>query len=189
MGKMPALAMVIMMALAAGSATPLLLKAQNGGNAAAVGTGIGAQAAPADDMPHRTAKAFAPFIRAIVTRRINTATQIFKLRRPAEAALETPDAVRILARFQKPDRLELNLIGGRTLGQNIGILYFTIATEDGPVAFKINYYGFGEDMYVARMEITDDWEQIEQASATMETLPAPITVPLSGQIGGDGGGQ
>ena len=157
--------------LAAALIAPLALHAQSRQPAPPAAGGT-------DDMPHRTAKAFAPFIRAIASRRYNTAQQIFKLRRSVQAALEDPDTTGILARFIKADRFELNLIGGRTLGQNVGILLFTIASEEGPVAFKIYYYGFGTDIYVARIDVSDDWDQIEALSGTVDSLPAPVTVSL-----------
>ena len=169
MRKKPILVVALAALVALGSLTPLALKAQNR-NAP--------PAAAGDDMPHQTAKAFAPFIRAIVSRRYNTAQQIFKLRRSVQASLEDADTTGILARFIKADRFDLNLIGGRTLGQNVGILLFTMASEDGPVAFKIYYYGFGNDIYVARIEVSDDWDQIEALSATVDSLPAPVTISL-----------
>jgi len=163
-------ALLIVLALLLTSAAPMLLRAQV------------APARAADDMPHRTAKAFAPFFRALVQHRLNTAQGFFKMRRSVEMELETADNLQILSRFQKPDTLDLNLIGGRTLGNNIGILFFTIATLDGPVAFKVYFYGFDKDVYVDRLDITDDWDTIEQTAASLEMLPAPITTPLSGQI-------
>src|SRR5436190_1575802 len=86
MRKMPAVAMIVLTALAVGSASPLLLNAQN----ASVGTGASGAAAGNDDMPHRTARAFAPFLRAIIQRRISTAQQIFKVRRNVSNMLDQP---------------------------------------------------------------------------------------------------
>ena len=189
MRKMPALVLIVVIALGVGSAAPLVIKAQNNGGAGG-GAGNPQALATGEDMPHRTAREFAPLIRAMVTRRFNSVKPIFKIRRSVETSLEQPEAVRVLSRFQnKPDRFDLNLIGGRTLGNNIGILYFTIATEEGPVAFKVYYYGFADSIYIARMDIMDDWAEIETTSATMESLPSPITVSLSGQIDNGGGGQ
>jgi hypothetical protein len=172
--------MVVLMA-AASIAAPLLLRAQQG-----VPTGGGAPGAAGaqpqvDDMPHYTAKKFAAFLHAIVLRSPNKAMQVFKIRRAVQNSLEQADTIRILGRFQRPEKLELNLVGGRTLGKDMGILFFTIATSDGPVSFKIYYYGFEQDLNIARIDISDDWDTIEQQSATIEILQAPITVPL-GQI-------
>ncbi len=173
------LALVTITALAIAGASPLVLRAQVAG---APGRG-------ADDMPHRTAKAFAPFFRAILLHRINTAQGFFKMKHSVSTELETPENIDILSRINKPDNLELNLIGGRNLGNNIGILFFTIATQDGPIAFKIYFYGFDKDVYIDRMDITDDWDTIEQTATTLEMLPSPITTPISGEIDDNGGGQ
>ena len=170
MRRKSVLALLVVLALAMTSAAPVLLRAQN------------APARGGDDMPHRTVRAFAPFFRALVQHRLNTAQGVFKMRRSVEMELETVDNEQILSRFQKPDTLELNLIGGRTLGNNIGILLFTIATQDGPVAFKAYFYGFDKDIYVDRLDIIADWDVIEQSCTTLEMLPAPVTTPLSGQI-------
>ncbi len=177
MRKTPAIVVLLLAGFIIGSAGPQISSAQNGG----------ANLRPGDDMPHRTAKAFAPFIRAVIARRMNNAVQIFKLRRGVETYLEQAETVQILGRFVKPDRLDLNLVGGRTLGQNIGILFFTVAHEEGPVAFKVYYYGVGDDIYIARMDITDNWDEIEAAAVSVEALPAPIVVNLGGAI--DEGGQ
>jgi len=178
MRKMPAVAIALLVGLMIGSATPHISTAQN--------TPAGGRPG-GDDMPHRTAKAFAPFIRAVIVRRMNNAAQLFKLRRSVQTYLEQPETVQILGRFVKPDRLNLNLVGGRTLGENIGILFFTIAHEDGPVAFKIYYYGVGEDIYISRMDIMDNWDEIEPAVQNLEALPAPIVVSLGGTIDETGG--
>src|SRR6185369_12673864 len=114
MRRSPAVLLLILAAFAVGSATPVMLMAQNGGGMTSVPGAAG------DDMPHRTAKAFAPFLKAVITKRYNTAQQIFKIRRSVENSLEEQQSVRILNRFNKPERMDLNLVGGRTLGQNIG---------------------------------------------------------------------
>lgn len=157
------------------SAAPLHVYAQNANGQAPM---------QADsDTPRRTVKAFAPFIRAIVGRRMNVAERIFKIRRNVQGTLELPNTVRILGRFQRPDQLEMSFIGGRTLGRDVGILLFTVVTEDGPVAFRVNYYGFGNDMWVARMEVSDDWDDIERLALTVDPLPqGPVTTSLGGQI-------
>ena len=99
--------------------------------------------------------------------------QIFKVRRTVETSLEQPETSRILARFQKPDELDLNLVGGRMLGNNMGVLLFTVATQDGPVAFKIYYYGFDQDVNIARIDVMDDWDEIERRRpAGVEALAA-----------------
>ena len=171
MRKTPIVAMIVLAALAIGSATPLMLKAQN------AGAGRGPVAA-VDDLAHRTARGFAPFIRAIIMRRVNTAQQIFKVRRNVMMSMEQGDTVRILSRFQKPDTLSLNLVGGRLLGQNIGILLFTISNDEGPIYFKIYYSGTDDQIYIDRMDIGDDWDDLEAAAVSVESLPAPITVSL-----------
>lgn len=176
---------LVVLILGLAVSAPLLLRSARGQAGAG---GVAAAGEAGDDMPHRTAKAFAPFIHAVVTRRVTQAQRIFKMRRSVETAIEQADTVRIFGRFTKPDGLDLNLIGGRTLGQNIGILLFTVATEDGPVAFKISYYAYGTDMYVARMEVVDNWDDVERLAATVDMLPAPVTVPLGSDPVGAGGG-
>ncbi len=171
MRKTPAVALIVLAALVIGSATPVMLQAQTG----AAGRG---PAVATDDLAHRTTRAFAPFIRAILMRRVNTAQQIFKMRRPVMVALEQQDTVRLLSRFQKPDSLSLNLVGGRLLGENIGILLFTLSNEEGPIYFKVYYYGFEDQIYIDRMDIGEDWDDLEKAAVALESLPAPITVSL-----------
>ena len=178
-GSLMTLTLIVLAALMLGNfgPAPVQAQAQNNGQGGAQG----------EDMPHYTARKFAPFLRAIVLHRVNTAQKIFNMRRSVETMLEQPETIRTLAHFQKPDNLALNLIGGRTLGQNIGILLFTVATQDGPVSFKIYYFGFAQDITVARMEISDDWDVIETASSNIDLMSAPITVPL-GQVDENGGG-
>jgi hypothetical protein len=179
MRNLMTLTLIVLAALMLGNfgPAPVQAQAQNNGQGGAQG----------EDMPHYTARKFAPFLRAIVLHRVNTAQKIFNMRRSVETMLEQPETIRTLAHFQKPDNLALNLIGGRTLGQNIGILLFTVATQDGPVSFKIYYFGFAQDITVARMEISDDWDVIETASSNIDLMSAPITVPL-GQVDENGGG-
>lgn len=173
MRKWPAVAVIFLAGLFVGSAGPSITQAQSGGTGGA---------RPTDDMPHRTAKAFAPFIRAIIGRRMNNAQQIFKLKKPVQTYLEQAETVQILGRFVKPDRMDLNLVGGKTLGQNIGILYFTVANDDGPVGFKIYYFGIADEIYISRMDIMDTWDEIEEATVHIDSLPAPIVVNLGGVI-------
>jgi hypothetical protein len=161
---------VVALALAAGVVPHFVRAADNGqmGNM------------PSDvDMPHRTAQAFAPFLKAVVSRRMNVAERIFKVKRNVTSSLGDQNTVRILGRFTKPDQLDLNLIGGRTLGKDVGILLFTVATEDAPVAFKVYYYAFGQDMIISRMEVVDDWDDVERLASTVDLLQQPITVSLA----------
>jgi hypothetical protein len=175
MRKMPLVLIALIVGGMIGSATPMLVQGQARAGAAAV-----APPAPgADDMARRTIRAFAPFLRALVSRRYNQAQGIFKIRRSVQAYLEQEEPTRIMSRFIRPDRFDLNLVGGRTLGQNIGILLFTIAAEDGPVAIKIYYYGYGNDINVSRIDVSDDWDEIELLSSTVEVLQVPVTVPLT----------
>jgi hypothetical protein len=183
MRTLAAVAGLALMALAIGSSAPLLVKAENPPVNKLV------PVADTDTLPQRTTKAFAPFLHAIVQRRMNQAERFFKIRPSLRATLELPETERILARFRKPDEMSLNLIGGRMLGQDIGILLFTVATEDGPVAFKVFYYGYGQDMNIQRMDITDNWDDIERLSSMVDMLPVAVTVPLGGQPIDAAGGQ
>ena len=174
MRKMPALFLTVIAALAIGGAAPLLLRAQAGGTVRP-----GAGAATAESVPQRAAREFAPFIRALIQRRVTNAQQIFRMRRPVINSLDNADNVRILGRFQKPDRFDLNLVGGRMFGKNVGVLLFTVVNEEGPVSFKIYFYDFGDQRYVDSMEISDDWSELETAATTVDLLPTPITLSLS----------
>lgn len=176
MRKLPAIAMIVLTALAVGSASPLMLQAQ-----VRAGAGAPGAAGTVDDVPHRMAREFAPFVRAVILRRLTAAQQVFKLHRNVMNTVASPETAQVLNRFNKPDRLDLNLVGGKILGQRIGILFFTIAHLDGPVAFKIYYYGYNGDTYISRIEITDDWDDIETMSQTLEILANPVAVPL-GQL-------
>jgi hypothetical protein len=181
MRKMPALALIILTALLIGGvAAPLLLRAQT----ATPGRGSGA-AAVENDVPHRTARSFAPFIRALMQRRLTTAQQLFKVHRPVLETLDLPDVMRILQRYQRPQQYELNLVAGRLYAPNTGIVLFTIVNEEGPVYFKIHYYTYAEKTYIDGLEISDDWGFMEAAAEHLESLPAPISVPVnSAEVGG-----
>ena len=134
---------------------------------------------PADDLPRQTTRAFAPFLRAILTHRTNVAERLFKVHRSVFTNLEQQEEVRILGRFNKPDQLELNLVGGRVFGPQYGysLIYRGHGRWSGLLP-EIYYYGYGQDMYVARMDMSDDWDEIERLCTTVDILPVPITVML-----------
>jgi hypothetical protein len=180
MRKMPAVVLIVGAALMIGSAAPMLVSAQTGGR-----TGPAA-AGNAEDIAHRTARSFAPFVRALITRRITTAQQLFKMRRNVLMTLEQPEVIRVLSRYQRPQRYDLNLVAGRLFGQNAGILLFTVINEDGPVYFKVYYYAYGDQTYIDRLEISDDWDDLEAAAERLESLPTVISVPVS--VGPETGG-
>jgi hypothetical protein len=175
-----ALAGMALVALIVGTTAPLVMHADAQVNP-------GAMPAPmqADDIARTTTRRFAPFLRAVVTRRMNVAERIFKVRRQVYATLDQQDTARILGRFIRPDQLSVSLIGGRTLGQGMGILLFTVVTEEGPVAIKVFHYTFGNDVNIARMDISDDWDEIERYSAMVDILQQPISVPLTAEVGGE----
>lgn len=174
MRKMPALVLTAITALAVAGAAPLLLRAQVGGTVRPV-----PGAATAEDLPHRSAREFAPFIRALISRRITNAQQLFRMRRPVLNSLDNANNVRILSRFQKLNRYELNLVGGRMFGKNAGILLFTIVNEEGPVFFKIYFYDFADQRYIDSLEISDDWSELETAATSVDMLQTPISVALN----------
>jgi hypothetical protein len=180
MRKLMAVTAVTLTALAIGASAPLVLRAAAPGQPPAQQQ---MQGGVNESIPERTAHAFAPFFHAIVSRRSTQANSIFKLRRLVQNNLESSATVQILSRFRKPDEMSINLVGGRLLGQDMGILLFTASTENGPVAFKVYYYGYGNDMNIARMDISDDWDEIERLTSTVDMMQVPITVPLSEQTG------
>jgi hypothetical protein len=125
------------------------------------------------------AREFAPWIAAVVQEKWNIATPIFPIRRHAQEYLELPNTQRIFRRFGgKPNGMELALIGGRGLGDQTGVLLFTVTTESGPVAFKIYHYKFGNTRSVGKIEVTDDWSDIEKMYMTVDPLQAAVLVPL-----------
>ena len=130
------------------------------------------------DLPSRDARDFVPWITAIIQQRTDIAQRLFPFKRHAQETVQSPHALRILRKFPKLTGMEISLIGGRTLGSEIGTLLFTVATEDGPVAFKIYHYKFAGQRYVSSIEITDNWSEIERLYLTVDILQNPITVPL-----------
>jgi hypothetical protein len=177
MRTLTAVACIALAALIAGTAAPLVMHANAQGGAPG---GAGMQN---EDLSRTTTRRFAPFLRAVISRRMNVAERIFKVRRSVYGMLDQAETARVLARFVRPDQLSVTLIGGRNLGQGMGVLLFTVVTEEGPVAIKVFHYSFGNDVYIARMDITDDWDEIERYAAMVEVLQQPVTVSLSGQEG------
>jgi hypothetical protein len=131
-----------------------------------------------NEAPRRAAREFAPWIEALIQEKVNVATRLFPLRRSAKDTVEAAATLRIFRKFPKLDGHELALIGGRGLGGQTGVLLFTITSESGPVAFKIYHYRFGNTRSVSKLEITDDWSEIEKMYTTVDPLPAPVLVPL-----------
>jgi hypothetical protein len=174
MRNLTAITGMVLVALVIGTTAPMVMHA----NAQA-----GAPAAQNETLSQTTTRRFAPFLRAVVSRRMNVAERIFKVRRSVYGMLEQAETARVLARFVRPDQLAVTLIGGRNLGQGMGVLLFTVVTEEGPVAIKVFHYAFGNDIYISRMDITDDWDEIERFAAMVDVLTQPVTVPLAAQEG------
>jgi hypothetical protein len=135
-------------------------------------------AAQDNEMPRRVARDFAPWIAALVQEKWNNATAIYPIRREAQEYLDLPNARRIFRKFGKTNGLDLALIGGRGLGDQTGVLLFTVTTESGPVAFKVYHYRFGNTRSVGKIEITDDWADLEKMYLTVDPLHSPVLVPL-----------
>lgn len=180
-----AVACILLAALVAGTATPWAMHAQAQVGNAPAGGNTGGVVAVNEEITRSTTRRFAPFLRAVVTRRMNVAERIFKVRRSVYAMLDQGETARVLARFVRPDQLSVTLIGGRQLGQGMGVLLFTVVTEEGPVAIKVFHYTFGNDVYISRMDITDDWDEIERYAAMVDILQQPVTVPLAAQLEGE----
>jgi hypothetical protein len=174
MRKTPVLVVLVAMALLIGGAAPLMVGAQGAATMRGMPPGT-----PPNDLPQRTTRQFAPFIRALLQRRLTQAQQLFKLRRPVLATMEEVDVMRVLSRYQRPQRYDLNLVAGRLYGPNTGILLFTIVNEEGPVYFKVHYYTYQDQTYVDRLEISDDWDYMEAAIEHLDLLPTPVSVPLN----------
>ena len=130
------------------------------------------------DGPRRAARDFSPWIEDIILQKTESANRLFPLRRYAQDAVESTNAVRIYRKFPKMDGMRITLVGWRALNEQAGVLLFTAVTEQGPVAFKIYHFEFGNNRIVGRIEITDDWSEIERMYTTIDPLQAPVTVPL-----------
>ncbi|HVS72248.1 MAG TPA: hypothetical protein VHQ47_13415 [Phycisphaerae bacterium] len=141
-----------------------------------------ARATPIDpDTAPQIARSFAPWIRAMIQQRANVADQIFVTPKYIFAAFGSDTGKQILARFNGNQQHDLNLIGAKNLGRNMGAVLFTISTADGPVALKIYYYGYNAQLHISRIELADDWPDIERLDLEMDALTEPTTIPLMGQ--------
>ncbi|HVX85463.1 MAG TPA: hypothetical protein VH253_11835 [Phycisphaerae bacterium] len=141
-----------------------------------------ARGTPIDpDTAPQIARSFAPWIRAMIQQRSNVADQIFVTPKYIFNAFSTDTGKRILARFNGNQQHDLNLIGAKNLGRNTGVVLFTISTADGPIAMKIYYYGYNAQLHVSRIELADDWTDIERLDLEMDALAEPTTIPLMGQ--------
>jgi hypothetical protein len=140
---------------------------------------MGQAAGQDNELPRRVAREFAPWIAAVIQEKWNIANPIFPIRKHAQETLEFPNTLRIFRKFGgKVNGLDLALIGGRGLGEQTGVLLFTITTESGPVAFKIYHYKFGNTRSVGKVEITDDWADIEKMYLSVDPLQTSVVVQL-----------
>jgi len=130
------------------------------------------------EAPRRAAKEFATWIEAVIQEKFNVASRQFPMSRQVQEYTRLEQVQRIFRKFPKLSGLQLALIGGRELGDQTGVLLFTVTSENGPVAFKIYHYKFGDTRTVGRMEVTDDWMEIERMYTTVDALAAPVLVPL-----------
>lgn len=133
------------------------------------------------DTAPQIARTFSPWIRAMIQHKSTIADQLFVTPKYIYSAFESDTGKRILARFSGVQPHDLNLIGAKSLGRNMGACLFTISTADGPVALKIYYYSFNAQLHISRIEMADDWPDIEHLDYGVDTLPEPVTVPLMGQ--------
>jgi hypothetical protein len=131
-----------------------------------------------NEIPRRVVREFAPWIAAVIQEKSNTAVAIFPIRRHAQETLEFPNTRRIFRKFGKLNGLDLALIGGRGLADQAGVLLFTVTTESGPVAFKVYHYRYGNTRSVGKIEITDDWADLEKMYLTVDPLQVPVIAPL-----------
>jgi hypothetical protein len=133
------------------------------------------------DTAPQMARTFAPWIRAMIQHKSTVADQIFVTPKYIYSAFESDTGKRILARFNGLQPHDLNLIGAKSLGRNTGAALFTVSTADGPVGLKIYYYSFNAQMHISRIEMADDWPDIERLDYGTDALAEPVTVPLMGQ--------
>jgi hypothetical protein len=132
-----------------------------------------------NELPRRVARDFAPWISAVIQEKFNIANPIFPIRKHAQETFDLPNTQRIFRKFGgKLNGLDLALIGGRGLGEQTGVLLFTITTESGPVAFKIYHYKFGNTRSVGKIEVSDDWSDIEKMYQSVDPLQGSVIVPL-----------
>ena len=121
---------------------------------------------------------FAPWISAVIQQKYAVANRIFPLEKNAQNELESSSNYQVFSRFTKLDDTTLSLVGVHILGDHIGTAFFTIATEHGPIAFKISYYRYGTETHIGKIEFAEHWSEIEALSLTVDPLPAPVTALL-----------
>ncbi len=121
---------------------------------------------------------FAPWISAVILQKWNVANRLHPLSNGAQAEVQSSNSATAFVRFTKLDETPLSLVGSRILGQNTGMLLFTAPTEDGPIAFKVSYYQYENQIHVGRLEIADRWIEIEALYLTVDPLAAPVTAML-----------
>ena len=121
---------------------------------------------------------FAPWVSAVILQKPNIANRLFPMERGALAAVQSNEVVQMYARFPKLDDVPLSLAGMHSLGDHIGTAFFTAATQDGPIGFKVYYYRYGTEMRIGKVEMATHWTDLEALSQTVDTLATPVTAML-----------
>ena len=130
------------------------------------------------EVQRRVARDFAVWIEDIILQKTDAANRLFPLQPYAQKQVMSNKTVEIFSRFPKLEGMDITLVGWRALGEQAGVLLFTTVTEHGPVAFKIYHYKYGNNRSIGKIEVTDEWSEIERMYTTIDPLPVPVTVPL-----------
>ena len=142
-------------------------------------------AAAEPDSGGQTVRQFTPWLSAFVRGKQQVAEQYFRLRPAAQNEMNSTEASAVLNRLSQINAPVLNLVWSKSLGENTGIVMFTVATEDGPIGFKIYYYGFNNQMYISHVQMTRHWSEIERMAFNFDPETGPVaSVPLNN--GADG---
>lgn len=97
----------------------------------------------------------------------------------------TPEVRQELARRETAvilDRLDLDapfrisVVGFKLIMGDAVTMLFVSTTEQGPVAVKLSYFVHENQLYMGRVQIADDWDDIEALVDSVDRLPAPFNI-------------
>jgi hypothetical protein len=122
------------------------------------------------------AYAIVSFLELSANGKVMQTQKLFQTTARVRESLENGDVAALLRRvsFQRPFKIEL--VGFSVIGQASAALVFVATTADGPVGIKVCIYRHETTNYVARVDATADWGDLEAMVATVDKLPVSLII-------------
>ena len=108
--------------------------------------------------------------------RLNQADAVFVTRGATRQSLQNGRVLETLRRLNLKPPFSVQCVGANEISGQAFTMVYVATTEDGPIGVKLYVYRHEKGTFVGRIDVTEDWTELEQMADSVLRLPTPVVI-------------